>query len=72
MLLNKINENKKTLQQLNKKPRKQTNRYSMEILLFSKVDIQYGLVYLQKDFLNYKAGSYPIDTFIEILKTKKI
>ena len=27
--------------------------------------------FLEKDFLSYKSGSYPIDNFIEILKTKK-
>ena len=42
----------------------------MEILLFSKLDIHYDSVFLEKDFLSYKSGSYPIDNFIEILKKK--
>ena len=72
MLLNKINENKNTLQQLNKKPRKQTNRYSVKTLLFRSLNIEDCFVGLHSSFLDNKLGTYSIEKFIEILKKKKL
>ena len=64
LLLTKINENKKALQQLNKKPRKQTNRYSVKTLLFRSLNIEDGFIDLHSSFIEHKLGSYSIDNLL--------
>ena len=57
---------------MNKKQRKQTNRYSVKTLLFRSLNIENGFVDLHSSFLDNKLGTYSIDKFFEILKKKKI